>query len=52
MIKKTPLKTKKVQAELKEALQIARSAQVTAITGPPRRKNRSKSHNSDSTPIN
>jgi len=28
-----------VQAELKEALQITRSAQVTAIAGPPRRKN-------------
>jgi hypothetical protein len=27
-----------VPAELKEALQITRSAQVTAITGPPRRK--------------
>lgn len=42
MIKKTPLKTNKVQAELKEALQITRSAQVTAISEPPRRKNRSK----------
>jgi hypothetical protein len=38
--KKTPPGTKwVVPAELKEALQIARSAQVTAVTGPPRRKN-------------